>query len=289
MTARQTGAETPPRRDRGQERGARAPRGPAVLADPTGGTSPLRAFLLIVGVLAVLGAAGYGIGMLAGSPMPGLVLGVLLGAVVSILAYAFGERMALAAAGARPVAAEQEPRLQNVVEGLCRALGLSKPRLHIVPDAAPNAFSAGRGPTHASLAVTRGLLEGMNRLELEGVIAHELSHVRDGGVLPATFAAAIGMLVPIPLLAQLPRLALAKGREIEADAKAVATTRYPPGLASALRSISRSGSEMLRARSATAHLWLAAPAAGTRGVGVAGRVFATHPPIEERIRLLEEM
>jgi heat shock protein HtpX len=202
-----------------------------------------------------------------------------------------------------------------------------------VPERAPNAFATGRDPEHASIAVTRGLLETMNRVELEGVIAHEMAHILDRDILVGTvvatlvgaavllseffmrawwwgglgrrrgdergggpvelvlFALGLLMLILAPIVGQIIKLAVSRNREFLADAQGALLTRYPPGLASALRKIAQSsGIPMRSANNATAHLWLAQPSRveGER-MGLLERLFSTHPPIEERIRRLEEM
>jgi heat shock protein HtpX len=196
--------------------------------------------------------------------------------------------------------------------------------VYVIEEPAPNAFATGRDPEHSSIAVTTGLLDITNRVELEGVLAHELSHITNRDMLVGTLAATlvgvvallsgwmrralfwgggrrrggapfiliIGLVGAIlaPLAAQLIRFAISRRREYLADANGALLTRYPPGLASALRKISQNTNQMHVANNATAHLWLSQPsrAAGEGHTGIE-RLFSTHPPIEKRIRLLEEM
>jgi heat shock protein HtpX len=292
-----------------------------------------RTALLVSGAVAFLGLVGYAIGRLTGSGPAGLVLALLVAIAMSLGSYYAGDRIVLASVGARAVSPEEEPRLHNVVEGLAIAAGIPKPRVYVVPERAPNAFATGRDPEHASIAVTRGLLEQMNRVELEGVIAHEMAHVLDRDILVGTvvatlvgaavllseffmrswwwggfgrrrgeergggpvelvlFALGLLMLILAPIVGQIIRLAVSRNREFLADAQGALLTRYPPGLASALRKIAAaSGVPMRSANNATAHLWLAQPSRveGER-MGLLERLFSTHPPIEERIRRLEEM
>lgn len=290
-----------------------------------------RTAVLVIGAVLLLGLVGYVLGTLYRSGPAGLVAAVVIATFLSIGSYRYGDRVVLASTRAREVSAEEEPRLHNIVEGLSIAAGLPKPRVYIVPEDAPNAFATGRDPEHASIAVTQGLLERLNRLELEGVIGHELAHVadrdillgtvvatlvgavvllsdfvlrsmwfggmgrrddRDGGGLGGLFAIlGFVLLIVAPIAAQLVKLAVSRQREYLADAQGVLYTRYPPGLVSALRKIDEASSIPMRSASdATAHLWLSPPTRARRQTGrAAQRLLATHPPIADRIRRLEEM
>jgi heat shock protein HtpX len=215
------------------------------------------------------------------------------------------------------------------VEGLALAAGIPKPAVYVIPEKAPNAFATGRDPQHSSVAVTQGLLDMMNRVELEGVVAHELSHVKDRDILVGTVVATLvgsvvlmaefmlrwfwwggrrsgdgegkqglailavaGLVLAVlaPIIAQVIKLTMSRRREYLADAQGAMLTRYPPGLASALRKLAADVTPMRVANNATAHLWLKQP---SRTPGEANHwfenLFSTHPPIEERIRLLEDM
>lgn len=292
-----------------------------------------RTALLLIGAIVFLGLVGYAIGRLTGGGSAGLVLALLVAALMSLGSYYAGDRIVLASVRARAVSAEEEPRLHNVVEGLAIAAGIPKPRVFVVPERAPNAFATGRDPEHASIAVTQGLLETMTRVELEGVIAHEMAHILDRDILVGTvvatlvgaavllseffmrawwwgglgrrrgdergggpvelvlFGLGLLLLVLAPIVGQIIRLAVSRNREFLADAQGALFTRYPPGLASALRKIAAAGGiPMHSANNATAHLWLAQPSrVEGEGMGLLERLFSTHPPIEERIRRLEEM
>jgi heat shock protein HtpX len=147
--------------------------------------------LLLVGAVVFLGVIGYAIGLFWGTGPVGLVIAVIVAAVMSVSSYFYGDRLVLASARAREVSPEEAPRLHNVVEGLAIAAGVPKPRVYIVPEEAPNAFATGRDPQHSSIAVTQGLLEMMNRVELEGVIGHEMSHVQDRDILVGTIVATL--------------------------------------------------------------------------------------------------
>ena len=290
--------------------------------------------LLIFGAIVLLGAVGYALGLwAAGSGIYGLVGAVALAIVLSLGAYFGGDRLVLASTRAREVTPQEQARLHNIVEGLSIAAGTPKPRVYVIPEQAPNAFATGRNPEHASVAVTEGLLSTMNRVELEGVIGHELSHVVDrdilvgtvvatlvgavvlisefflrswwwggfrgrrggdrsgGGIEAIIFAIGLVLLVLAPIIGQIIRLAVSRQREFLADAQGALLTRYPPGLASALRKIgASSGIPMRSANNATAHLWLNQPSRiQGEGMGPLEKLFSTHPPIEERIRRLEEM
>ena len=289
--------------------------------------------LLIFGAIVLLGAVGYVLGLWAGSGIYGLVGAVALAVVLSLGSFFGGDRLVLASTRAREVAQQEQPRLHNIVEGLSIAAGIPKPRVYVIPEQAPNAFATGRNPEHSSVAVTEGLLATMNRVELEGVIGHELSHVVDRDILVGTvvatlvgavvliseffmrswwwggfrgrrggdsggggaeaivFAIGLVLLVLAPIIGQIVRFAVSRQREFLADAQGALLTRYPPGLASALRKIgAASGIPMRSANNATAHLWLNQPSRiQGEGMGPLEKLFSTHPPIEERIRRLEEM
>lgn len=292
-----------------------------------------RTWLLIAGSVVLLGAVGYALGLWAGSGPVGLVVASVIALVMAVGSYRFGDRVVLASARAKEVTPQEQPRLHNIVEGLSIAAGIPKPRVYLVPEAAPNAFATGRDPEHASIAVTEGLLQSLNRVELEGVVGHELAHVVDRDILVGTvvatlagavillseffmrswwwggfrgrrggdrggggaeaiiFAIGLVLLVLAPIFAQVIRFSVSRQREYLADAQGALLTRYPPGLASALRKIgAASAIPMHSANNATAHLWLNQPSrAQGEGVGTLERLFSTHPPIQDRIRRLEEM
>ena len=293
--------------------------------------------LLIFGAIVLLGAVGYVLGFWygggSGSGIYGLVGAAALAVLLSLGSFFGGDRLVLASTRAREVTPQEQPRLHNIVEGLSIAAGIPKPKVYLIPEQAPNAFATGRNPEHSSVAVTEGLLTTMNRVELEGVIGHELSHVVDrdilvgtvvatlvgaviliseffmrswwwggvrgrrggdrggGGIEAIIFAVGLVLLILAPIIGQIVRLAVSRQREFLADAQGALLTRYPPGLASALRKIgAASGIPMRSANNATAHLWLNQPSRiQGEGMGPLEKLFSTHPPIEERIRRLEEM
>jgi heat shock protein HtpX len=293
-----------------------------------------KTFLLIVLSIAFLSVIGWVIGyfFLAGAGPVGLAIAAILAVILSLSSYFYGDKMVLASTRAKKVTPEQEPRLHNVVEGLAIAAGVPKPEVYVVPEMAPNAFATGRDPEHSSIAVTQGLLDTMNRVELEGVIGHEMSHVLDRDILVGTvvatvvgaaillseifmrtwffgggrrrdsgggdagiiglvfFLLGITLLILAPLAGQLIKLSVSRNREYLADAQGVGLTRYPPGLISALEKIGAAPHAMRAANNATAHLWLDQPSrVPGEQTSAMERLFSTHPPIQDRIKRLQEM
>ena len=290
--------------------------------------------LLILGSMVFAGGIGFLISyLLFGNGYVGLIVFLLLSGARAYYSYRFGDRTVLRQSRARAVTHEEEPRLHNIVEGLILSAGIPKPAVYVVPEKAPNAFATGRDPEHASIAVTQGLLDQMDRVELEGVVAHEMSHVRDHDILVGTIVATLvgtvvllaefmlrwmfwgggfggrgrdregggegfailailGVVLAIIAIVAAPiiQLAMSRRREYLADAQGAMLTRYPPGLASALRKIAADTTPMRVANNATGHLWLNQP---SRVEGEANHwwenLFSTHPPIQERIRILEQM
>lgn len=222
-------------------------------------TANRRRFL--VGIAAFVAFTGLAGALLGGAP--GIVGGAVVGVLVAAAAYFFSDRIALAAVKARPAHVVDQARLHNLVEGLCVAAGLPKPALYVVSDPAPNAFAAGRNPANASLVVTTGLLDDMTRVELEGVVAHELAHIRNHDTLMTTTA--VGLLFLRGLLP--PR------RETMADASGVRITRYPPGLISALEKLRGGRADRPSGSWITAHLWINAP----------------DPPLDQRLAELRDL
>jgi heat shock protein HtpX len=295
-----------------------------------------RTVVLILGTIVLVAGLGYLFGLLLGTGPVGLVVALLIAGGLSFYSYRYGHRLVLRAARARPVSHEEEPRLHNIVEGLAIAAGLPKPTIYVVPEKAPNAFATGPNPQDSHIAVTQGLLDTMNRVELEGVIAHEMSHIRDRDILLGTVVATLvgsvvliaefmlrwfwwgggafggrgrrreggeggglfailavaGLILAIltPVIAQVIKMTMSRRREYLADAEGAMLTRYPPGLASALRKIAADTTPMRVANNATAHLWLNQPSrVPGEGSHWYESLFSTHPPIQERIRILEEM
>jgi len=232
--------------------------------------------LLVLAFVAVVVLVVWAIAALLGAGIVGLVVAVVVAAAISLVAYWKSDAVALAIVRARRADSEQYPRLHNVIEGLCMAAGLPKPRVYVVDDAAPNAFAVGRNPRHAAIVVTTGLLDKLSRIELEGVLAHELSHVKNYDTLVSTVAV---MLVGVPAIVLRPvfspvvPLVVGRNREGSADLNGVSLTRYPPGLISALEKLEADTTVVHSNSRATAHLWIASP----------------YPPIDERIRVLKDL
>lgn len=250
-----------------------------------------------------------------------LYAAVAFALITNIGAYWFSDSIAIAQVGAQPADENEYRELHRVVENLAITAGLPKPRVYLIPDSAPNAFATGRDKEHAVIAVTTGLLNMMDRNELEGVIAHELSHVGNRDILVMTVAvvlvgfitvlaniflrismwggdrdrnagpfiiiATILAMLLAPIAAQLIQLAISRKREYLADASGALLTRYPEGLESALRKIGSYEAPMQRASTTTAHLFIANPfGAHPAGKWIAN-LFSTHPPIDDRIAALE--
>src|SRR3989338_3386764 len=250
-----------------------------------------------------------------------LIFAVVFSLVMNFLSYWHSDKIALAINKAERVERKNATELYNVIENLAITAGLPMPKVYLVRDPAPNAFATGRNPEKAALAVTTGLLDALDRSELEGVIAHELAHVGNRDILLSTVAVVLagfiallsdiflrslwwrgsgnddrrgagGVLILIgivlavlsPIAATLIRLAISRNREFLADSSGAMLTRYPEGLASALEKISKYSKPMLSASNATAHLWISDPHG--RKIGMMAKMFMTHPPIDERITRL---
>lgn len=272
-----------------------------------------RSMLLIVGFVVVVALVGAAFGALIGYGVVGTLVALVISAAIAFGSYWKADSIALAVSRAKPADPQQYQRLHNLVEGLCIASGLPKPRVYVVDDPAPNAFATGRDPKHAAIAVTTGLLEKMNRVELEGVVAHELSHIRNYDILVSTLAvtmvgavalmtdlamrmmwwnggrvrrdgdrndsgnplALLGfvLLIFAPLVAKAMQAAVSRKRETLADVSACQMTRYPPGLISALEKLRDDCTVTHSSTTATAHLWIEQPMAG---VGDRGRLGTMH-------------
>ena len=288
-----------------------------------------RSFLLVLFFLALIFLLVWLFDQMIGMGSAGLVAAVVIAVAMTIGSYYASDKIVLAMSKARPVTKEEFPYLYNVVEGLTIAAGLPAPRCYVIDDTAPNAFATGRNPKNSVIVVTTGLLQKLNRVELEGVIAHEMSHIKNYDVLLQTLtvvmvgvvallsdwmrrtfwwgggrrrdsdrgkgsggaalilALALVMAILSPLIAQLIRLAISRKREFLADASGAMLTRYPPGLASALRKIAADKEPLEAANKATAHLYIVNPLKDIGGS--VNKLFSTHPPIEERIAALEKM
>lgn len=278
--------------------------------------------IMFVIFLLFIVALSYVLGL---PPLCGLVLGFLFLLVYTVIVYYKGDSAILALSGAKEVTERDQPFLYNVVEGLALASSVPMPKLYVINDPSPNAFATGRDPKHASIAVTSGLLSMMNHEELEGVVAHEMSHVANFDIrfsmIAIVFAGAIALLAEFalrylllgamtgggnnrrrgggsiilvviglvfmilaPIFAQFVRMAISRQREYLADANGAKLTRYPPGLASALEKIKAAGIPTKAATDTTASLYFSNPFPSK-----ASLLFASHPPIDDRIKRLRSM
>jgi heat shock protein HtpX len=250
----------------------------------------------------------------------GMIIALALAGVMNFVAFFWSDKIVLASYRAQAVTREQAPELYGIVERLAMKAGIPMPRLFIIPDPALNAFATGRSPSHAAVAATEGILRAMSREELEGVLAHELSHVLNRDTLISTVAAtlagaismlahmayflpfgghrdddegghnplaSLAMLILAPIAAGLIQMAVSRSREYGADASGAKLVGYPNGLASALRKLQSAAQRipLHRADPATAHLFIVNPLSGRSLMNL----FSTHPPLEERIARLMEM
>lgn len=258
-----------------------------------------------------------------------LVIAFIVAIIQSILSYWYSDKIVLMMVRAKPIEKKDNPELYRIVENLCMTAGLPLPKIYILNENQPNAFATGRDEKHAIVAVTRGLLEKLDRTELEGVIAHELSHIGDKDMLlqtvvvvlvgiiaivsnfflrisfwgrprreegsredrSAAIFAIFGIIAAIlaPIVATLIQLAISRKREFLADATGALLTRYPEGLARALEKISRDTNPLRVANNSTAHLYIVSPFRGKEAKSWLTKLFSTHPPIEERIAALRQL
>jgi heat shock protein HtpX len=272
-----------------------------------------RSVALVASFVFIVALVGLAVGLVVGNGLLFMVLAIVISGVIAFASYWKADKIALAVSRAHLAPVEEYQRLHNLVEGLCIAGGLPKPAVYIIDDPAPNAFATGRNPKHAAIAVTTGLLDTMNRVELEGVLAHELSHIRNYDILISTLAvtmvgavalmadmsirmmwwnggrvsrsgdrgnghnplAYIGivMLIVAPIVAKAMQATISRKRETLADMSACQLTRYPPGLISALEKLKEDTTVTHSASTATAHLWIEQPLSG---VGDGGKLSSIH-------------
>jgi heat shock protein HtpX len=252
-----------------------------------------------------------------------LVIAVIFSVVMSFASYWWSDKIVLAMSGAKAVTHENAKEIYHIVENLCITAGLPVPKIYIIQDSSPNAFATGRDPEHAVVCLTTGIVEKLDKSELEGVIAHELSHIGNRDILLSTvivvlvgfvailagffrrwsffggrdndresgqltmilFIAAVILSILAPIAAMLIQLAISRKREYLADADGALLTRYPEGLAKALEKISADPAPMQHANQATAHLFIVNPFKGKK----ISNLFKTHPPIAERVKRLRDM
>ena len=283
-------------------------------------------FLIAIFAIIVI-LLGWCLGYYWGDPGVGIIIATVMATIMTLVGYFRGDTVSLAVAKAKPATREEHFQLYTYVENLSITAGLPMPKVYIIDDPSPNAFATGRDPKHASIAVTTGLLSTLERTELEGVLAHELSHIQNYDIRVMTLvvvlvgviillsdimmrsfifgrggsrkdsgrAAIILFLIGIvlaflsPLFAELIRLAVSRSREYMADASAAMLTRYPEGLAKALEKISAIDRPMQKATRATAHLYIANPFSPHKSKKRFSKLFSTHPPIEDRVKKLRGM
>ncbi len=289
------------------------------------GKNVRKTWFLMMWFLVIIIAIGYVVSGIYGNPSI-MYIAIIFSLVMNVGSYWYSDKLVLRMTGAVPADSQLHRELINVVENLSITAGLPMPKVYVVNDPAPNAFATGRNPEHAVVCATTGLLQILNRTELEGVMAHELAHVGNRDMLVSTVAVVLAGFVAIvadmlmrsmlwgggdrdnkagilflilgvigiilaPIAAQMIQLAISRKREYLADASGALLTRYPEGLASALEKIAGSSQPMMRANNATAHLFIADPFGGEKrslGQKISG-LFQTHPPAADRIRILREM
>ncbi len=276
---------------------------------------------LIIFFITFISAVGYTIGYLTGQGWDYFLPAFLFSAAGSFVSYYYSDKISLSLSQAYPADPKQFYQLHSLVENLARVAQIPKPRLYIIPSSGMNAFATGRDPNHAAVAVTEGLLANLNRTELEGVLAHEISHIRNydtrlmtlvavlvgslsllidwsfrwgmtfgrnnkddkGNSNPLFFVLGLVLIILAPIIANLIKLAISRRREFLADASAAKLTRQPSGLIKALLKISQNPT-VTQASTATAHLYIDSPLPKTSFLA---KLFSTHPPIEERIAALQ--
>ncbi len=283
----------------------------------------------MVAFIALMGGLSIALGILIGMPYPYAPVLIIPFLIYAVFSYYASSRITLGISGAHEVTKEQEPELYRTVENLCIGAGLPMPKVYVMEDGAPNAFATGRDPKHASVAVTRGLLQKLDHAELQGVIGHELSHVgnydtrlmtlvvvlvgvaalvadftlrltlmgagrrssnRDkngGAAVLIIYAIALVAAILAPIAAQMIQFAISRQREYLADASGALLTRDPEALARALEKIAADPEPLEEANKATAHLYISNPLREHKSF--LNGLFDTHPPIQERVRLLRAM
>ncbi len=283
----------------------------------------LRSVLIVIGFFLFLIVLSWVFGEISGFGIWGTILAAFIAILLSIGSYYWSDSIVLRISNAKEADPKQYPLFHNAAEGLAIAAGIPKPRLYVIDDTALNAFATGRDPEHSVIAATKGLLQKMNRSELEGVIAHEMSHIQNYDIRFMTLVTVmvgitallsdfllrsflwgggnrernrvdlvlivLGIVLAIlsPIIATLIQLAVSRQREYLADANSVALTRYPDGLISALQKLDADQEPLEVANKATAHLYIADPLKGQK-IWFKG-LFQTHPPIADRISALKRM
>lgn len=273
--------------------------------------------VIMVAFIVLIGALAWLVSLITNST-PYIAIGAFIGAMIyALISYFAGSRMALAVNGAKEIEKKDNPRLWRIVENLAITNGMPMPKVYIMEDPALNAFATGRDPNHSAVCATTGILDALNDTELEGVMAHELGHIKNYDIRVSMIAFALTMVISLladliihmiwfrdnrnthpavyilgiaaailaPLVATMIQLAISRKREYLADATGALTTRYPEGLASALEKIAHGSSATRQQNTSTAHLFFANP---LKSGSLAG-LFSTHPPIEDRVARLRGM
>ena len=279
--------------------------------------------ILMAIFIAFITFLGWVFAKIEGYGYDAIAVAAVISIIMALVSYYTGDKVALLTAGAKEIQKQDNPYVYRMIENLCITAGLPTPRIYIINDPAPNAFATGRDPKHASIALTAGIIQSLENEELEGVIAHELSHVKNYDIRLMTIviilvglvallsnwfvrvrfwkrddrdSGSIGVILMIiglilmilsPIIAQIIQLAISRKREFLADASGALLTRYPEGLASALEKISQYKQPMIHANNATAHLYISSPFGSTKKF--MSNLFSTHPPIEERVKALRQM
>ncbi len=275
-----------------------------------------KTFILLAGLTALFMVVGRSLG-----GQQGMIIALVMAGVMNFFAYWFSDKMALAMSGAQPVSEAEAPELHAIVASLAQRAGLPKPRVYIIPTQTPNAFATGRNPEHAAVAVTKGILDILNRDELEGVLAHELAHVKNRDILISSIAAVIAgaisylaqiaqwglifggfggssddddggllgalfMMIVAPIAAMLIQMAISRSREYLADATGAKICHCPLSLAGALKKLEEWNHRLpMNVNPATAQMYIVNPLTASN----LAKLFSTHPPIEDRVRRLVEM
>lgn len=284
-----------------------------------------KTFVLIIGFMLVIGVLGYILGSIYHDIFGVMTIAGIIAIVMALASYYSGDKVALSMSGAIPIKKDDNIYVWRLVENLCIAQGMPMPKVYIIPDQAMNAFATGRAPEYASIALTQGIIDKLENEELEGVIAHELSHIKNYDIRLGTViiilvglvtitsdimlrsrmfnsrsrdnessgGAGIFMIIGIvlallsPLIANLIKLAISRQREYLADASGALATRYPEGLARALEKIAQDGKPLDKASQATAHLYISSPFGSS--AKFVSKMFSTHPPIADRVKALRQM
>lgn len=282
----------------------------------------VRSLVLIFVFMAMIILIGHVFGMVYGNTSESLIIAFAFALLSAFFGYFFSDKIALAVNGAQAITEEQDPELFHIVQNLATTSGIPMPRLYVIQDPSPNAFATGRNPANSAIAVTTGLRSLMTKVELEGVLAHEMSHItnydilfmtlvsvfvgtitlladwfirygflggrrsdREKNVNPIFLVLGIVLIVLSPIIATIIQLAISRKREYLADASGALLTRYPEGLASALEKLKANPVPMSNANKATAHLYISNPLKASSF----SKLFSTHPPLEERVKILREM